>query len=375
MFGWIEFVRYLNWVTLQKTIACVIQKRLTGLSAEMAFHAMLGLFPAIIAVLTAIGLFERSVESTLIKLAIYFSDIVPIQVWELLLKFIEDVKLSEGRSWFSLSSIGSIWFISGVLSAAINALDEIHQVPLSKRRSFFQTKSIAVLLTICTIFFLIVACFLLWIGDSLLKIAMQQNWNVLLLSTWKIFSLIVIIAIFVTTLALIHQFQTSLKRRSEQEIKSTIIGVIVITSAILMQFVHSFLAYIQELISHSDIELTISLIMIQIWRWLGFPIALGIVAIAFSLVYRFGTSRWEKDTPIVPGAILAAISWAIVSVLFRLYVSHIGLYNKIYGAVGTIVVLMLWLYLSSFIMLLGDQINVIVGEAMKQKKQALENSE
>ncbi|GAB4533658.1 MAG: YihY/virulence factor BrkB family protein [Pleurocapsa sp.] len=374
MFGWIKFVRYLNRITLQKTIACVIQKRLTGLSAEMAFHAMLGLFPAIIAVLTAIGLFEQSVESSLIKFAIYFSDIVPIQVWELLLKFIEDVKLSEGRSWFSLSSIVSIWFISGVLSAAINALDEIHQVPLPERRSFWQTKSIAILLTICTIFFLIVACFLLWIGDALLKIAMQQNWNVLLLSTWKIFSIIVIIAIFVTTLSLIYQFQTSLKRRSEQEIKSTIIGTIVIVSAILMQFVHSFLTYVQELIIHSDIESTISLIMIQIWRLLGFPIALGIVAIAFSLVYRFGTSRWEKDTPIIPGAILAAISWAIVSVLFRLYVYHMGLYNKIYGAVGTIVVLMLWLYLSSFIMLLGDQINVIVGEAMKQEKQALKNS-
>ena len=141
-----------------------------------------------------------------------------------------------------------------------------------------------------------------------------------------------------------------------------------------MQFVHGFLTYVQELIIQSDIELTISLIMIHVWRLLGFPIALGIVAIAFSLVYRFGTSRWKKDMPILPGAILAAISWAMVSVLFRLYVYHIGLYNQIYGAVGTIIVLMLWLYLSSFIMLLGDQINVIVGEVMKQEKQTLENS-
>lgn len=45
---WIRFVRHLNWITLQKTIASVIEKRLTGLSAEMAYHAMLGLFPQLL---------------------------------------------------------------------------------------------------------------------------------------------------------------------------------------------------------------------------------------------------------------------------------------------------------------------------------------
>ncbi|MEO1340000.1 MAG: ribonuclease BN, partial [Cyanobacteria bacterium J06635_13] len=81
MFAWFELRRYLNWVTVQKTIAGVIESRLTGLAAEMAFSAMLGLFPAIIAVLTAIGFFEDSVESTLVSLAVHYADIVPIQVW------------------------------------------------------------------------------------------------------------------------------------------------------------------------------------------------------------------------------------------------------------------------------------------------------
>ena len=70
MFSWITFVHCLNWGTVRKTIACIIQKRLTGLAAEMAFHAVLGLFPAIIAILTAVSLFERSVELILIDLAI-----------------------------------------------------------------------------------------------------------------------------------------------------------------------------------------------------------------------------------------------------------------------------------------------------------------
>ena len=73
-----------------------------------------------------------------------------------------------------------------------------------------------------------------------------------------------------------------------------------------------------------------------------------------------------KGTPIMPGAVLAAISWAIVSALFRLYVTNFGNYNKVYGAVGAVIVLLLWLYMTSLVLLLGDQLNVTVGEAMQQ---------
>ena len=364
MFAWIKFVRYLNWVNVQKTVACVIKKRLTGLAAEMAFHAMLGLFPAIIAVLTAISLFEKSVESTLVGFAVHFADIVPVQVWTLLLEFIEDIKAAEGKSWFSLSSIAAIWIISGVLSAAMNALDRIHQVSESDKRSYLQTKTIAVSLTVLTLIFLIIACFLLWIGDFLLQIALKQSWNALFLSTWKIFSIIVIIAVVTTGAGIIFQFQTNLKRRRDRELKSTVIALIVLLTAVAIQLIYACYLTIQNLIVNSNLELALSGILVDLWRFLGFPIALGIVAIAFSLIYRYGSSQRTKNIPTFPGAILAAISWAIVSLIFRFYVSHIGIYSKIYGAVGTVIILMLWLYLTSLVMLIGEQVNKIVGEAI-----------
>ena len=368
MFGWIKFVRYLNWETVQKTVACVIRKRLTGLAAEMAFHGMLGLFPAIIAVLTAISLFEESVESTFSSLAVHFAEIVPIQVWTLLLDFIENIKSVEGKSWFSLSSITAIWIISGVLSAAMNALDQIHQVAIENRRSYLQTKVIAISLTILTIIFLIIACFLLWVGDSLLQIAFAQNWNSLLLSTWKAFSVIVIIAIATTGAGIIYQFQTGLKRRRDTEFKSTVTAIVVIVSIVAIQLVYACLVMIEKLMVNSSLEVSFGEMLIDLWRILGFPIALGIIAIAFSLIYRYGSNERTKNIPTFPGAILAAISWAIVSLVFRLYVSHIGIYSKIYGAVGTAVILMLWLYLSSLVMLIGEQVNVIIGEAMDSKQ-------
>ena len=364
MLGWIKFVRYLNWVTVQKTIACVIKQRLTGLAAEMAFHAMLGLFPAIIAILTAISLFEESVESTFISLAIHFVNIVPIQVWTLLLDFIESIKEAEGISWLSFSSIAAVWVISGVLSAAIYALDRIHQVAIENRRTYLQTKVVAISLTILTIALLIVACFLLWVGEFLIQVALQQNWSSLLLDVWQIFSIIMVIAIATGTAGMVYYFLTQPKRNARKR-RLTITAILVITAIVASQLVYVGFQAIGNAIQ-SNIGSTISYLTIDLWRILGFPIALGIVAIAFSLVYRHGASERIKNTPIFPGAILAAIFWAIVSILFRLYVSHIGIYSKLYGAVGTVIILMLWLYLSSLVMLIGEQINVIIGEAMNR---------
>lgn len=365
MLGWMKFVRCLNWVTVQKTIACVIEKRLTGLAAEMAFHAMLGLFPAIVAILTAISLFEQSIESTLVSLAIHFAYIIPIQVWTLLLDFIENIRQAEGISWLSFSSIAAVWIISGVLSAAIHALDRIHLVPLQSRRSYLRTKVIAISLTISTIALLIVACFLLWVGEFLLQVALQQNWSSLLLDVWEIFSVIMVVALATGTAGAIYYFQIKLQRRSERKRRSIIAIVLMVVATIASQLVYQGYQAIGELAIQSQIGSTISNLLIDLWRILGFPIALGIVAIAFSLIYRHGASERIKNTPIFPGAILAAIVWAIVSIAFRLYVSHIGIYSKLYGAVGTAVILMLWLYLSSLVMLIGEQVNVIIGEVIR----------
>ncbi|MEL6909596.1 MAG: YihY/virulence factor BrkB family protein [Cyanobacteria bacterium J06648_1] len=371
MLAWFELRRYLNWVTVQKTIVGVIESRLTGLAAEMAFSAMLGLFPAIIAVLTAIGFFEDSVESTLVSLAVHYADIVPIQVWTLLLEFIEEIRVAENKSWFSLSTLTAIWIISGVLSAAINALDQIHQVSVEHKRSYLETKIVAVSLTVFTIALLVVACFLLWIGDILLKVALQQNWHSLFLSTWRIFSVILVIAIVTTVSWLVYQFKTKLRRKSDQEFKTAVTTLLIILGTVAAQLVYAGYLTIQNLLARSPIELSFSSLLIDLWRWLGFPIALGIIAIAFSLIYRYGTSKRSKNTPVLPGAILAAISWAIVSLIFRLYVSHIGIYSRIYGTVGTAIILMLWLYLSSLVMLIGEQLNVVLGEAIRADKRNL----
>ena len=96
-------------------------------------------------------------------------------------------------------------------------------------------------------------------------------------------------------------------------------------------------------------------IIAQVVRW-GLLVALVVTALA--VVYRVAPDR---DAPrfrwVSTGALVAAALWILGSVLFSLYVNNFGSYNKTYGALAGVVVLMLWLYLTSYIVLLGAEIN------------------
>jgi membrane protein len=99
----------------------------------------------------------------------------------------------------------------------------------------------------------------------------------------------------------------------------------------------------------------IALVVAQVVRWL---LLVALVVVALAVVYRVAPDR---DTPrfawVSTGAIVATALWILGSVLFSLYVSNFASYNKTYGALAGVIVLMLWMYLTSYIVLLGAEIN------------------
>lgn len=103
--------------------------------------------------------------------------------------------------------------------------------------------------------------------------------------------------------------------------------------------------------------------ILWIWQLLSRPLSLAIVMATLGFIYRYGPSR--KNTPILPGVLVATGVWAIVSGGFRFYVSNFGNYNQVYGAVGAVVILLLWLYLSAFAMLIGAQVNNVLADSRK----------
>jgi membrane protein len=90
-------------------------------------------------------------------------------------------------------------------------------------------------------------------------------------------------------------------------------------------------------------------------RW---PILLVLLMVCLAAIYRFAPSREEPKWRWVSwGAVIATVLWIIGSALFSLYVAKFASYDKTYGSLGGVVVLLMWLYLSSFVVLLGAQLN------------------
>lgn len=133
----LRFFLFLNHRTLYWTIRQALRRRLLGLSAEIAFNVMLSLFPTIIMALTALGLFTATLDNqTILQLASYYEDVMPVSVWTLLREFAAEISKTPSKSLFSVSFVATIWVSSGALSAAMNALDQIHEIPPEQRRPF-----------------------------------------------------------------------------------------------------------------------------------------------------------------------------------------------------------------------------------------------
>jgi membrane protein len=82
------------------------------------------------------------------------------------------------------------------------------------------------------------------------------------------------------------------------------------------------------------------------------------VVSALSLLYRFGPSRASpRWVWVAPGAVLATGLWLVTSVLFSFYVGHLSSYDAMYGSIGAVVGVMMWFYVTVYVVLLGAELN------------------
>ncbi|TKB97735.1 YihY/virulence factor BrkB family protein [Pedobacter cryophilus] len=93
---------------------------------------------------------------------------------------------------------------------------------------------------------------------------------------------------------------------------------------------------------------------IMISRW---AIIIVVYFVTISLLYRYGPANSKKWKFFSAGSWLATILAVLSSVAFSYYINNFGTYNKLYGSIGTLLVMMLWLYLNSLILLIGFELN------------------
>ena len=94
---------------------------------------------------------------------------------------------------------------------------------------------------------------------------------------------------------------------------------------------------------------------IAVLRW---PLLLVLATVALAAIYRYGPSRTEARWQwLSVGSAAAAIGWLITSVLFSWYIAHFGAYNATYGSLGAAVGMMMWMWISAIVILLGGELN------------------
>ena len=96
------------------------------------------------------------------------------------------------------------------------------------------------------------------------------------------------------------------------------------------------------------------------WTQLRLAVVFGLNLLTLALLYYFGPEARQAFRWILPGAVTSTVLWLGASSLFRLFVRNFGSYNATYGSLAAFVILMVWLWMSGLIFLLGAEINALM---------------
>jgi len=104
------------------------------------------------------------------------------------------------------------------------------------------------------------------------------------------------------------------------------------------------------------------------WNILRWPVILFLVITAVATIYYFAPDVDQHWKWITPGSVFAVVLWLLVSLAFSYYVNNFGSYDKTYGSIGAIIILLTWMYVSGFVILVGGEINSVIEHASAEGK-------
>ena len=98
-----------------------------------------------------------------------------------------------------------------------------------------------------------------------------------------------------------------------------------------------------------------------LWAWwLRWPLILVMLTATMAVIYGVAPDVEQRIRFVTPGAFVAVVAWLGTSIAFNYYVQNVANYNALYGSVGTIIVLLLYAYISTAIILWGAEINAVI---------------
>jgi membrane protein len=263
------------WPVLKRTVKEFKEDNLTDWAAALTYYSVLAIFPALIVLVSVLGLVGESATQPLID---NLGSVAPGPAKEIMTSALENLQGDRGAAGvlFVVGLLAALWSASGYVAAFMRASNSIYDI--EEGRPVWKTLPVRVGLTLVLLFLLAI-----------------------------------------TAIA------------------------VVLTGGIAEK--------VGDLIGLGSTA-------VDAWNIAKWPVLLLVVSFMFALLYWAAPNvkhpgfRW-----ISPGGVLAVVGWLIASGAFAFYVSNFGSYNKTYGALGGVVVFLVWLWISNIVILLGAEFN------------------
>jgi membrane protein len=111
---------------------------------------------------------------------------------------------------------------------------------------------------------------------------------------------------------------------------------------------------------------------IAVWSWLRWGAAMVLLMLVVSFVYYAAPNVKHDYELLTPGAVIAVAAWIAASLGFGYYVQNFASYNKTYGSIGAVIVLLFYFYISAAVMLFGAEVNAVL---TREKGEKIEEAE
>lgn len=148
-----------------------------------------------------------------------------------------------------------------------------------------------------------------------------------------------------------------------QSLGITLLLILLVAAAISLVFFGWQLA--QSSIGSIGFEVTSPLVLVSI-QWIAILLMMLLACeIVYNLLPNFGRFRWEW---IKAGSLTAIALWLLLTRGFRLYLEYFNSYNKAYGSLGAVIILMLWLYLTAIVVMIGGAINAVLSDIRHERE-------
>jgi membrane protein len=316
------------FATVKRTFTEFSEDNMTDWAAALTYYGLLSLFPALIALVSIIGLVGDPATITR-QVTDIVTSLGPKSAAQTFAGPIKSITANKSAAGILLivSIATALWSASGYVGAFMRASNIIYETP--EGRPIWKLRPLQVLVTLVMLLLIVSIATALWSASGYVGAFMRAS-NIIYETPegrpiWKLRPLQVLVTLVMLLLI-------------------AVVALALVLSGPLVKIVAD--------------PIGIGSTAQDVWNYGKWPVLILVVITMFSVLYYAAPNvKLRGFKWVTPGVVLALVVWLIASAAFAFYVANFGSYDKTYGTLGGLVVLLIWMWITNVSLLLGMELN------------------